>query len=269
MCQPGHPAALVDDSAHLNNRKIESQVSRTLQRRNIHQNYLHTDGATAVPSVGNSNPLDNTGKHNEFLCNNMLLIANPIPTDVPVQDGPATINGEARLPNQDNTGTSPGAGTGEEDDIWTTPSPTSDTVVSDDQDRASPPKTDRPADQNNLLSSTPPSTTTAGPCSYSEGGVCHLHGQAQKKFKPGRRWTKGKNGLFSWRYCKTWYFVCSGPKRTTTEDGHQPTQKPTFLILKDSGTNGASGINKKTSKGNTMKTKPNKVTAATGSSKKS
>ena len=81
-----------------------------------------------------------------------------------------------------------------------------------------------------------------------------------------RKWAQGKDGLFGWRYCKNWYFTCTDVrKKTTTQDSHPPTQKPTFLILRDSGDKNAS--DKKSSRGK-LKTNPNQVTAETGSSKK-
>ena len=57
-------------------------------------------------------------------------------------------------------------------------------------------------------------------------------------------------------------------KKTTAKDSHPPTpiQKPTFLMLRDSGE--ASDAKKRNSRGNKMKTKPNQVTAETGSNKK-
>ena len=58
-------------------------------------------------------------------------------------------------------------------------------------------------------------------------------------------------------------------KKTSTKDSHPPpsTEKPTFLILRDSGIREASDIKKRNSRG-TTKTKPSKVTAEPGSSKK-
>ena len=35
-------------------------------------------------------------------------------------------------------------------------------------------------------------------CSYSPEGVCSIHGQATKKFRTKRTWSKGRNGLFLW-----------------------------------------------------------------------
>ena len=98
-------------------------------------------------------------------------------------------------------------------------------------------------------------------CSYTEDGVCSTHGKGKKKYHQKRTWTKGKTGLFYWKYTKTHYFVCQRPRARASLPGQ--SDRPTFLILKDSAMTRAGDIvdAKKTSPGN-MKTKPNKVTAA-------
>ena len=78
---------------------------------------------------------------------------------------------------------------------------------------------------------------------------------------------KGKNGLYSWKYNKTWYFKCLEPKKTEAKDGHPPNHTPTFLMLKDSGVNGASEVKLKNSVGkncqkpNQIKSRPRQVAA--------
>ena len=98
-------------------------------------------------------------------------------------------------------------------------------------------------------------------CSYDKDGVCSTHGKGKKKYHQKRTWTKGKTGLFYWKYTKTHYFVCPRPRAGASLPGQ--SDRPTFLILKDSAMTRAGDIvdAKKTSPGN-MKTKPNKVTAA-------
>ena len=68
-----------------------------------------------------------------------------------------------------------------------------------------------------------------GPCVHDERGVCQLHGQAQKKLKPGKVWTKLKTGLFGWKYKSTTYYVC----RTVTHP-NQGGPKPTFVSMRQS-----------------------------------
>ena len=254
--QPKDPAAQPEVCSHLNNTLEASQVPRGWQGREHHQSVLHTDGVTTVPSVGKATKLDITGKENDVLCNNVLLVASPPLADVPGHTGPDSCDNEARRPILDNIDVHTLTERGNEDDILAMP----DRLV------AMP---DRPAAQAGPGSTTPPGTTAAGTCSHTESGVCHIHGQAQKMFKPGRKWAKGKDGLYSWKYCKKWEFTCTKMrKKTTAKDSHPPTpiQKPTFLMLRDSGE--ASDAKKRNSRGNKMKTKPNQVTAETGSNKK-
>ena len=68
-----------------------------------------------------------------------------------------------------------------------------------------------------------------GPCVVSDG-VCEEHGALEKKWRPKKTWTKGRNGLYSWKYSKVVYYACTGP---TTRVGHH-SHRPTFLMLKDS-----------------------------------
>ena len=67
------------------------------------------------------------------------------------------------------------------------------------------------------------------PCVHDERGVCQLHGQAQKKLKPGKVWTKLKNGLFGWKYKRTTYFVCG-----TVTHPSQGAPGPTFVSMRKS-----------------------------------
>ena len=89
----------------------------------------------------------------------------------------------------------------------------------------------------------------------------------KKLFKPGKKWTKGKNGLYSWKYTKTWYFKCLVTKKTEAEDGHPPNHAPTFLMIRDSGVNRASddklkcSVGKNDRKPNQIKSRPRQVAA--------
>ena len=65
-------------------------------------------------------------------------------------------------------------------------------------------------------------------CTYTEAGICSVHGQAKKRIRPGKTWKRGKNGLYGWRYTSTVYYTCTGlPKSTHNTD--EPV--PTFLVL--------------------------------------
>ena len=67
------------------------------------------------------------------------------------------------------------------------------------------------------------------PCVHDDKGVCHLHGQAQKKLKPRKVWAKGKNGLFGWKYARSTYYVCG---MVTKPDPGIPG--PTFVSMRNS-----------------------------------
>ena len=61
-------------------------------------------------------------------------------------------------------------------------------------------------------------------------------------FKPRkRRWARGRNGLYGWRYSKQIYYICTGtPPRT--EDTIPDEPAPTFLVLGYSASNGTRTI---------------------------
>ena len=40
-------------------------------------------------------------------------------------------------------------------------------------------------------------------CTYTEAGICSVHGQARRRIRPGKTWKRGKNGLYGWRYTST------------------------------------------------------------------
>ena len=69
-------------------------------------------------------------------------------------------------------------------------------------------------------------------CVHDSQGMCDVHGQAQKKLRPRKVWTKGKNGLFGWRYARTTYYEC----RTVTKAEDDDTPRPTFVTMKSSST---------------------------------
>lgn len=45
-------------------------------------------------------------------------------------------------------------------------------------------------------------------CSYKRGGVCSVHGQAVKKFRPGHELVVGPDGGMKKRYVKKTFWVC-------------------------------------------------------------
>ena len=67
-------------------------------------------------------------------------------------------------------------------------------------------------------------------CVYDDKGVCDIHGPGKKMIKPWKKWTKGKNGLYCWRYTRQIYYICTGvtPSTMNTEPD-EPV--PTFLVL--------------------------------------
>ena len=67
--------------------------------------------------------------------------------------------------------------------------------------------------------------TTREVCSYVDG-VCHIHGPAEKLWKPSKVWAKKNNGVFGWKYTKITYFSCRKIARTPME-----TVKPTFVSM--------------------------------------
>ena len=71
----------------------------------------------------------------------------------------------------------------------------------------------------------------SGACVHDSQGKCDVHGQAQKILRPKRVWTKGKNGLFGWRYTRTTYYEC----RTVTK-AEDDTPRPTFVSMKSGST---------------------------------
>ena len=80
-------------------------------------------------------------------------------------------------------------------------------------------------------------------CTYTPEGMCEEHGQAQKHWKPRRRWAKGKNGLFGWKREKIPYYVCVPPR--PIEDKDVGRTAPTFLILKSGADNKQRGTSKR------------------------
>ena len=65
-------------------------------------------------------------------------------------------------------------------------------------------------------------------CTYSEAGICSVHGQARRRIRPGKTWKRGKNGLYGWRYTSTVYYTCTGLPRST-HNTDEP--EPSFMVL--------------------------------------
>ena len=68
------------------------------------------------------------------------------------------------------------------------------------------------------------------PCVYNERGVCHLHGQAQKRLNPGKVWARLRSGLFGWKYKRTTYYVCG----TVTHPDPGVPEPTTFVSMRKS-----------------------------------
>ena len=48
--------------------------------------------------------------------------------------------------------------------------------------------------------------------------------------KQGRKWAKGRNGLYGWKYTKQIYYICTGViPSTIIAEPDEPV--PTFLVL--------------------------------------
>ena len=69
---------------------------------------------------------------------------------------------------------------------------------------------------------------------HDDKGMCTIHGMGKKMIRPGKKWTKGKNGLFYWKYTRQIYYICSGvsPSTSTVKTEPEPDEPvPTFLVL--------------------------------------
>ena len=75
-------------------------------------------------------------------------------------------------------------------------------------------------------------TGDIGDCKHSPDGRCERHGQAQKLWRPKKRWAKGKSGLFGWKYAREHYWKCVPPRPGGA--GITSPASSTFLILSSS-----------------------------------
>ena len=75
-----------------------------------------------------------------------------------------------------------------------------------------------------------------GECVHDRKGVCHLHGQAIKNFKPGHVMTVGPGGVPKKKYTKKTYWVCD-----LDLNGMKKLRQPrlsTMMTQNDSGQGG-------------------------------
>ena len=177
---------------------------------------------TPVPSVGSCNTGSITGKENKVSFTNLLctaenLVIADVPDSHPVQQPEMGSTDQTRGDSGQPAGLS-------EEDISSQLGPA---VRHTGQEGAGP------ADDTEGVADTDGVGGDIVQCTHSPEGVCGVHGQAEKHWKPRKRWVKGKKtGLYKWRYDRVHYWKCIPPRPVVGDGLNSP--HPTFLMLRSS-----------------------------------